>query len=281
MLGRLRSRLTYANVMSTLACVGVLAGGTAYAANTVFSADIVDGEVKVADIGQGAVATDEIANGQVKTADIGDGEVKTADLANGAASTDKIADAAVTTAKVKNDNLTGGDVAANSLKGADIDESSLAGLAFGNANTLDGKDSTDFAPADTEGWHVIGAPGEPAFPDHNDFSCEFSNLGAPWNDAAFYKDPWGVVHLRGVVQASNGNTFFCGSLDRDLELFQLPAGYRPAGDVLHATISGDEIGRVDIDTSGLVRVNGNNAGDIFTRATSYLSLEGIGFKAGG
>ena len=37
MLSRFRGSLTYANVMSTIAVVGVLAGGTAYAANTVFS----------------------------------------------------------------------------------------------------------------------------------------------------------------------------------------------------------------------------------------------------
>ena len=130
MIRRLRPRSLY-DVLAALAFFGVLAGGTAYAANTVFSSDIVDGEVKAADIGQGAVNADEIANGQVKAADIGDGEVKTADLANGAASTDKIADAAVTTAKVKNDNLTGGDVASNTLKGADIDESTLTNIGGG------------------------------------------------------------------------------------------------------------------------------------------------------
>ena len=57
---RIRSRLTYANVMSTLAVVLALGGGVAYAANTVFSTDIVDGEVKIADVGQGAVATSEV-----------------------------------------------------------------------------------------------------------------------------------------------------------------------------------------------------------------------------
>ena len=74
---RIRSRLTYANVMSTLAVVLVVAGGTAYAANTVFSADIVDGEVKTADIG----------NNQVRSADVRDdsasgGGLTGADIAN-------------------------------------------------------------------------------------------------------------------------------------------------------------------------------------------------------
>jgi hypothetical protein len=45
----LRARLTYANVVATLALVIAMVGGTAYAANTVFSSDIVNGEVKSAD----------------------------------------------------------------------------------------------------------------------------------------------------------------------------------------------------------------------------------------
>jgi hypothetical protein len=84
-----------------LALFIVLAGGTAYAANTVFSSDIVDGEVK------------------------------TPDLANTAVTTDKIAQGAVTSEKVKNDDLTGGDVLDDSLKGVDIDESTLSSVGGG------------------------------------------------------------------------------------------------------------------------------------------------------
>jgi hypothetical protein len=50
---RLRDRLTYANVISTLALFLVLTGGTAVAlsgSNTVFSDDIVDGQVKSPDL---------------------------------------------------------------------------------------------------------------------------------------------------------------------------------------------------------------------------------------
>lgn len=99
--------------------------GTAYAANTVGSSDIINesilsqdiknGEVKLTDVGQGAVATDEIVNNQVTGADIGDGQVTTGD--------------------VNNDNLTGGDIAPNSLKGADVDEGSLAGALIPGIGT--------------------------------------------------------------------------------------------------------------------------------------------------
>jgi hypothetical protein len=131
--------------MGALALFLVLTGGVAYAANTIASGDIIDGEVKtadlganavnssklangqvqVADLGQGAVATDELANGQVKAADIGDGEVKSAEIANGQVQTAEIGANQVRGSHLLDSTLTGGDVANNALKGADIDEATL------------------------------------------------------------------------------------------------------------------------------------------------------------
>ena len=91
----MRKHLTYANAMATLAFLIAVAGGTAYAANTIGSSDVIDE----------SLLSRDVKNGQVKTADIGNGEVRSADVADG--------------------NLTGADVAANSLKGSDIDESTL------------------------------------------------------------------------------------------------------------------------------------------------------------
>ena len=53
-----------------VAVFGVLAGGTAYAANTVFSTDIVDGEVKSVDIG----------NNEIKCANVKDNSINTFDV---------------------------------------------------------------------------------------------------------------------------------------------------------------------------------------------------------
>ena len=95
------SRLTYANVVATLALVIAVAGGTAYAANTVFSSDIV--------------------NGEVKSADIGNNEVRSAD--------------------VRDDTLAGGglgsaDIAKNSFRGPDIAESALQDVDAGTVGGL-------------------------------------------------------------------------------------------------------------------------------------------------
>ena len=98
--------------MGALALFLVIAGGTAYAANTIGSSDVIDE----------SLLSRDIKNGQVKTADIGSGEVRSADVAD--------------------NNLTGADVAANSLKGPDIDESTLdigtrgAGICPGDLRLL-------------------------------------------------------------------------------------------------------------------------------------------------
>jgi len=66
MIDRILSRLTYANVMSTLAVFAVLAGGTALALP-----------------GRNSVDSGDIRNGQVKAPDVADLEFKNAKLLNG------------------------------------------------------------------------------------------------------------------------------------------------------------------------------------------------------
>ena len=68
----LRARLTYANVVSTLALVIALGTGTAYAANTVFSEDIVNGQVKNVDLGKDAITSGKVAANDLTGADIKD-----------------------------------------------------------------------------------------------------------------------------------------------------------------------------------------------------------------
>ena len=116
----------HTTVVAYLGLFVALATGGAYAANTVFSGDIVDGQVK------------------------------TVDLANAAVTTEKIAGGAVTTEKVKNDNLTGGDIAPNTLKGADIDESTLQGSAAGAVDHRAGVRLRHKGWRDTRSKNVVG-----------------------------------------------------------------------------------------------------------------------------
>jgi len=69
--------------IGVLALLIALGTGSAYAANTVFSADIVDGEVKTADLGNNAVRSPKIGTGQVLQQDIGVGAVDSTRIHDG------------------------------------------------------------------------------------------------------------------------------------------------------------------------------------------------------
>ena len=208
----MRPRLTYSNVVSTLCLFLLLAGGTAYAldgSNTVFSDDIVNGDVKVADIGQGAVATDEIANGQVKAADLGDGEVKTAEIANGQVLTADIGTGEVRSGNVANDNLTGGDISPNSLKGADIDEGTLD---IGDAARAYGTVVSDFcAPPDTD-CPVFDSKGVSSITrtDVGEYCVIAPDIDAEEVSAAVTVDWSGTDNPRGNASAMSHEGFECG-----------------------------------------------------------------------
>ena len=87
---RALTHLTYANVVSTAALIVALGAGTAYAANTVFSTDIVDGDVQHVDLNASAVEGDRIV----------DGSVAHADLNAAAVAGDRVADGSLTLADV-------------------------------------------------------------------------------------------------------------------------------------------------------------------------------------
>ena len=107
---KFRPRLSYANVVSTLALFLVVAGGSAFAAtqlaknsvgtkqlkkNAVTSAKIKANAVTGAKIGGGAVTEAKIGGGAVTEAKLGGNAVTGTKLAAGAVSTGKIADGAV------------------------------------------------------------------------------------------------------------------------------------------------------------------------------------------
>ena len=118
---RIRSHLTYANVTTTILLFLVLTGGVAYAANTVFSSDIVDNQVYSAD-----VRNDTLTGGGLAAADLKPGSVGTSEAAN------------------------------NSLTGTDIKESSLGEVPSATLGGLGGRPGNDF-PCDPESTTFTGA----------------------------------------------------------------------------------------------------------------------------
>lgn len=105
MFRRVRRGLTFANVCSFLALTIALGTGGAYAANTIGSDDIIDG--------------------QVKTADLADVNVTAAKLRLGAVTTPKLHDDSVTSSKVVDESLTANDLATDSVGATEVSDNSL------------------------------------------------------------------------------------------------------------------------------------------------------------
>jgi len=118
----LRCRLSYANVVATLALVIAVAGGTAYAANTVFSSDIVNGEVKSVDIGTGQVREPDIGAGQVDTSDLATNSVGSAEIVDGAVGTNEVAASGINSFHLASNSVGSSEVADGFLRGVDVGE---------------------------------------------------------------------------------------------------------------------------------------------------------------
>ena len=110
MVHRLLRGLTFANVCSVLALTIALGTGTAYAANTVFSTDIVDGEVKTVDLANNGVTTAKITNNQVYSGDVRDDT-----LLNGGLTSLDLAANSVTSDEILNESISHNDLASGSV----------------------------------------------------------------------------------------------------------------------------------------------------------------------
>lgn len=80
---RIRKRLTYANVMATIAVFGVLAGGGAYAASKIDTPDIANKAITAKKLDAHAVKGGKLAAGSVKGAKLADGAVSGSKLSDG------------------------------------------------------------------------------------------------------------------------------------------------------------------------------------------------------
>jgi hypothetical protein len=90
----------------------------------------------------------------------------------------------------------------------------------------------------------------------------WANYANTFNTAGYFKDSFGIVHLKGLVRSGPANQ----------PIFTLPNGYRPAQRELHAVSTNpNTIGRIDILTNGdVIMISGNN---------EWISLDGITFRA--
>jgi hypothetical protein len=174
--------------------------------------------------------------------------------------------------------VTGSKVFDDTLGAQHVDESTLEAVPQAvdavdadNANLLDGLDSAAFVQAQGATFTSAGLP------DY-DGSCAD---GEKWvdenpsqrNEAGYYRDPFGFVHLRGYVRN-------CEQVEADSRIFLLPQGYRPSRTEVQPVAS--ETGTGAPETK-IVTVNSAGFPSVFT--TSFpsgvkLSLDGIAFRCG-
>lgn len=131
------------------------------------------------------------------------------------------------------------------------------------------------------GWHEVGAPGEPVFGPGpggsncgGDFPC-WKNFGSVHNSVGFYKDPDGVVHLKGIADCQF--TAECAPApSHEGIIFILPAGSRPAAQEAFSVLSSvaPGVARVDVTAGGVVVLRSPGIPD-----DGWVSLDGITFRA--
>ena len=215
-------------------------------------------------------------------ADIQDGTINSADLRDRGA------------AGYPGPSIQGIDLEANTLTGAEILESTLGQVpSASDADKLGGTNASSYLKSgDTAGgdlagqypnptlaqpepWHAIGpATGAPcgSSPGGTDHFCAagLSNFGSGANTTAYFKDPFGIVHLKGTVKNSAATT--------EHQLFYLPEGYRPAGDGAYAVAKGNDIGIVDVLAGGGVIFVNSIFGNSLAQ-NEAVSLDGLNFRA--
>jgi hypothetical protein len=148
---RFRPRLSYANVVSTLCLILVVGGGVAYAANTVGSDDIINGQVKSVDIGTGQVRSVDVGNDNLTGADVADNGLGTAEIAAGSLFGSDVFDGSITSAdlgtssvassEIANGSITGDDIGTHTVGQGDIDGTDHYG-ALGVGGVLSGRCTT-------------------------------------------------------------------------------------------------------------------------------------------
>jgi hypothetical protein len=122
-----------------------------------------------------------------------------------------------------------------------------------------------------EPWHLVGAAGEPAFAN------SWANNGGGQPVASFFRDPHGIVHLKGLVK--NGTVAVAA--------FTLPAGYRPdplaaerwALPFFNSSASSYGVAYAQVSANGDVVPINNALAGTWAANNGWVDLAAVSFKA--
>src|SRR3954454_20693802 len=146
MLRKLRPRSAY-DVMAAIAFFIAVAGGTAYAANTIGSSDVIDE----------SLLSQDFKNGEVKNPDLGTNSVTSSRIATGNVFNSDLAPDSVNGSKVIANSLTSGDLAPNSVGTSELTDGSVTTAKLAPQDPFN-----EVGDADGPGWaHYTSGPGDP------------------------------------------------------------------------------------------------------------------------
>ena len=134
---------SYANVMSTIAVFVALGTGGAYAANTIGSADIIDGSVTSADVRNATLLGGDIAPETIRTGNIAEDTIRNYDIYPNA----------IRGSRIANDSLTGTDVDESSL--GTVPQAGHAASASEAAHATSAGHATQAGKAPVQGYQVL------------------------------------------------------------------------------------------------------------------------------
>jgi hypothetical protein len=148
----------------------------------------------------------------------------------------------------------------NSAKTADSAKSANSATNAQDSAKLDGRPASAYASSNVEAYHEVGTAGEPGF------AAGWTNDNpAVESTAAFYKDPLGVVRLKGMVLKAGGTGV----------IFVLPVAYRPPKTTCLPTVRSLPAPA----TASVVCAFGTGEVSAIGGDGTYL-LEGMTFRAG-
>jgi hypothetical protein len=153
----MRAKLTYANVMSTIAVFLALAGGVAIGKKLIKGKQIKNGAISTKKLKNLAVTEGKLADKAVTTGKIGDKQVKQGKIGTGAVNTDKLDDKAVTAAKTDFASiglLKSGRVTSNPDVGAELKPNLISAAGV----VVQGRCVNLGTPGNTQAEILAGAP---------------------------------------------------------------------------------------------------------------------------